>query len=110
MPTRNLPDLLRKQIHRQKLSQYKIAMDTGIKQPSLSRFLNGGSLKMETAAVLLDYLPAWGLLAMIPSVFLIAPLRWAMIGPERPVPEQALGANVIWNLATNVVLAGALLL
>jgi len=43
-------------IERRKLSQYRIALDTGIKQPSLSRFLNGGSLKMETAAVLLDYL------------------------------------------------------
>jgi 1,4-dihydroxy-2-naphthoate octaprenyltransferase len=62
------------------------------------------------AAVLLEYLPAWGLLALIPSLFLVAPLRWAMTGPERPVPEQALGANVVWNLATNMVLAGALLL
>jgi hypothetical protein len=33
-----------------------IALDTGIPQPCLSRFLNGGSLKMETAGVLLDYL------------------------------------------------------
>jgi 1,4-dihydroxy-2-naphthoate octaprenyltransferase len=62
------------------------------------------------AAVLLEYLPAWGLLALIPSLFLIAPFRWVMAGPERPVPEQALGANVAWNLATNMVLAGALLL
>ena len=38
------------------LSQYRIALNTGIKQPSLSRFLNGGSLRLETAAVLLDYL------------------------------------------------------
>lgn len=62
------------------------------------------------AAVLLDYLPAWSLLALIPSLALFAPLRWAIVGPEKPVPEPALGANVIWNLATNAVLAGALLL
>jgi predicted XRE-type DNA-binding protein len=51
-----LPELLRDQIRKQQLSQYRIAADTGIKQPSLSRFLNGGSLRLETAAVLLDYL------------------------------------------------------
>jgi 1,4-dihydroxy-2-naphthoate octaprenyltransferase len=62
------------------------------------------------AAVLLDYLPGWSLLALIPSVMLIAPLRWALLGPERPLPESALGANVIWILSTNAVLAGALLL
>jgi len=62
------------------------------------------------AAVLLDYLPGWSMLALIPSVMLIAPLRWAMFGPERPLPESALGANVIWILSTNTVLAGALLL
>ena len=53
---KRLSDLLRDQISKQQRSQYRIAADTGIKQPSLSRFLNGGSLKMETAAVLLDYL------------------------------------------------------
>ena len=62
------------------------------------------------AGVLLDYLPGWSLLALFPSVMLIAPLRWAIVGPERPVPESALGANVIWILSTNSVLAGALLL
>lgn len=56
MLTTGISDLLRQQIRKQKLTQYRIAKDTGIKQPSLSRFLNGGSLKMETAAVLLDYL------------------------------------------------------
>ena len=48
--------LLRTQIRKRHLSQYRIAKDTGIKQPCLSRFLKGGSLKMETAGVLLDYL------------------------------------------------------
>jgi transcriptional regulator with XRE-family HTH domain len=53
---RQLPQLLRDEIERQRLTQYAIARETGIKQPSLSRFLNGGSLKIETAALLLDYL------------------------------------------------------
>jgi transcriptional regulator with XRE-family HTH domain len=47
---------MRAEIKRRGLSQYRIALDTGIKQPCLSRLLNGGSLKAETAAVLLDYL------------------------------------------------------
>jgi hypothetical protein len=32
-------------------------------------------------------------------------MRWALSDPARPVPIPALGANVIWNLATNSVLA-----
>jgi 1,4-dihydroxy-2-naphthoate octaprenyltransferase len=62
------------------------------------------------AAVMLDYLPRWGLLALIPSLLLFLPLRWAIVGPEQPVPSAALGANVIWILSTNAVLAVALLL
>ena len=54
--TRRIPALMRAEIKRRGLSQYRIALDTGIKQPCLSRLLNGGSLKVETAAVLLDYL------------------------------------------------------
>lgn len=53
---RNIGSLLRAEISRRRLSQYRIAKDTGIKQPSLSRFLNGGSLKLETAGTLADYL------------------------------------------------------
>lgn len=56
MSTTKINKLLTSEIKKRRLSQYRIAKDTGIKQPSLSRFLNGGSLKMETAAVLLDYL------------------------------------------------------
>jgi transcriptional regulator with XRE-family HTH domain len=55
-PNASLGNLLRGEIARRKLSQYRIARDTGVKQPSLSRFLNGGSLKIETAGVLLEYL------------------------------------------------------
>ncbi len=48
--------LITKEIEKRRLTQYRIAADTGIPQPCLSRFLNGGSLKMETAGVLLNYL------------------------------------------------------
>jgi transcriptional regulator with XRE-family HTH domain len=53
---RRIASRLRSEIKRRNLSQYRIAKETGIKQPSLSRFLNGGSLKLETAAVLMEYL------------------------------------------------------
>jgi 1,4-dihydroxy-2-naphthoate octaprenyltransferase len=62
------------------------------------------------AAVLLGHLPAFCLLAIIPCLLLVAPLRWALAGTERPIPHSALGANVVWILSTNVVLAGAMLL
>jgi len=47
---------MRDEIRRQNLTQYRIAQDTGIKQPRLCKFLSGGSLRIETAAELLDYL------------------------------------------------------
>jgi predicted XRE-type DNA-binding protein len=56
MPTTKIAKLITDEIKKQRLTQYRIALDTGIPQPCLSRFLNGGSLKMETAGVLLDYL------------------------------------------------------
>jgi len=59
-------------------------------------------------SVVLRYLPTLALLAMLPSLLLIVPLRWAFTRPQQPVPHAALGANVGWNLLTNVVLAGAL--
>ena len=37
-------------------------------------------------------------------------VRWALGKAEQPIPPSALGANVVWILATNAVLAGALLL
>lgn len=57
------------------------------------------------AAVACGALPAISLLACLPSLALIAPTRWALGSPQEPVPLPALGANVIWNLATNAVLA-----
>ena len=56
MTATKISKLITGEIKKRKLTQYRIAKDTGIKQPCLSRFLNGGSLKMETAGVLLNYL------------------------------------------------------
>ncbi len=56
-------------------------------------------------AVMLGVLPMLALLAALPSIFLIMPLRWAFSDPGQTVPIPALGANVIWNLATNSVMA-----
>jgi 1,4-dihydroxy-2-naphthoate octaprenyltransferase len=59
-------------------------------------------------AVLLGALPVYALAAAVPSLFLVKPLRWALGDARQPVPIPALGANVVWNLATNSVLALAL--
>jgi 1,4-dihydroxy-2-naphthoate octaprenyltransferase len=59
--------------------------------------------------VLLNYLPILALVAIVPSLALLPkPLGWAFKAAEEPVPIPAMGANVIWNLTTNVVLAAAL--
>ena len=55
-----------------------------------------------------EWLPALSLLAVVPSLLLAKPLRWAVGSPREAVPVPALGANVIWNLATNLALAAAL--
>ncbi len=60
------------------------------------------------SAVGAGYLPALALLAILPSLLLVAPLRWALVRPTAAVPIPALGANVAWNLATNLVLAATL--
>lgn len=49
-------------------------------------------------------LPLWALVGAVPSLLLVPPLRWAFGHAEKEVPLQALGANVNWNLATNVFL------
>jgi len=61
-------------------------------------------------AVAIGALPAICLLACLPSLALVAPTRWALTAPLEPVPLPALGANVIWNLATNTVLAISLVI
>lgn len=61
------------------------------------------------AAVLAGALPWPCLAAAIPSVFAARAIAWALRSPEAPVPLPAMGGNVAWNLATNSVLALALL-
>jgi 1,4-dihydroxy-2-naphthoate octaprenyltransferase len=61
-------------------------------------------------AVLVRALPPMALIAMLPTLLTIPALRWATTGPARPVPVAALGGNVAWNLATNVLIAAALAL
>ena len=61
-------------------------------------------------AVAVDSLPVICLLACLPSLALLGPSRWALSTPLEPVPLPALGANVIWNLATNTVLAISLVI
>ncbi|UCF40172.1 MAG: prenyltransferase [Gemmatimonadota bacterium] len=60
------------------------------------------------AAVVANLLPQYALAAVLPSVLLKDPLRWALGDPASPVPIPALGANVAWNLATNLFLAASL--
>ena len=57
------------------------------------------------AGVLLGALPAWALLGLLPSLLLVKPLGWALGSAEGDPPLPALGANVVWNLATNTLLA-----
>jgi len=59
-------------------------------------------------AVLLHVLPPMCLVAALPSLLLVMPLRWAFTEPDSSVPIPALGANVGWNLATNTMMALAL--
>lgn len=60
------------------------------------------------AAVVLRALPPFALAAALPSLLLARPLAWAFGDARQPVPLQALGSNVAWNLSTNTVLALAL--
>jgi 1,4-dihydroxy-2-naphthoate octaprenyltransferase len=59
-------------------------------------------------AVVLEMLPPVCGLAALPSLLLVGPLRWALGNAGKAVPIPALGSNVIWNLATNLVLAATL--
>jgi 1,4-dihydroxy-2-naphthoate octaprenyltransferase len=60
-------------------------------------------------AVFLGVLPALCLVATLPSLLLVKPVRWALSDPSKPVPIPALGANVVWNLATNTLVAMTLI-
>jgi len=59
-------------------------------------------------AVVLHALPTGALVALLPFLALRGALVWAFTRPDEPVPIPAMAANVVWNLATNTVLAAAL--
>jgi 1,4-dihydroxy-2-naphthoate octaprenyltransferase len=56
-------------------------------------------------AVVVGALPPLALVAALPSLLLVKPMRWVVKDPAEPVPIPALGANVAWNLSTNTVMA-----
>jgi len=56
-----------------------------------------------------EILPAIALVAAAPTLLLLGTFSWAFRTPETNPPISALGANVIWNLATNTTLGLALL-
>lgn len=60
------------------------------------------------AAVLVHALPTAALVALLPFLALRGALLWAFTRPDEPVPIPAMAANVVWNLATNTMLAAAL--
>lgn len=60
------------------------------------------------AAVAMGALPPLALAAVLPSWFAVPAIRWAMRESQQPVPIPSMAGNVIWNLATNSVLAAAL--
>ncbi len=57
---------------------------------------------------LLGPFPVLALVALLPSLLLVKPLRWAFGDTDAAVPIPALAANVQWNLATNTLLGIAL--
>lgn len=48
-------ELIRKEITHSDKTRYRISQDTGIEQAVLCRVMQGGSLKAETADILLNY-------------------------------------------------------
>ena len=60
------------------------------------------------AAVIVGWLPAFALLGTLPSLLLAKPLQWVAGDTDQPVPIPAMGANVAWNLATNTLVAGGI--
>jgi 1,4-dihydroxy-2-naphthoate octaprenyltransferase len=60
------------------------------------------------AAVLAKWLPPLALIGCLPFWFALPAIRWAASRPHEAVPIPALTGNVIWNLATNSMLAAGL--
>ena len=60
------------------------------------------------AAVVAAWLPPLALIGCLPIWFAVPAIRWALSRSHEPVPIPAMAGNVIWNLATNTLLAGGL--
>jgi transcriptional regulator with XRE-family HTH domain len=48
-------ETIRKQIKKSGLSRYRISLDTGVDQATLSRLMQGKTITVETADILLKY-------------------------------------------------------
>jgi 1,4-dihydroxy-2-naphthoate octaprenyltransferase len=59
-------------------------------------------------AVLSGGLPPLALVGCLPCWFAVPAVRWAASQPGGPVPIPAMAGNVVWNLATNTLLAAGL--
>lgn len=82
-------------------------------RPTAARIYAAAALLTPVAivvAVAISALPPVSLIAALPSLLLVKPLQWAFGDTDLPVPIPALGANVVWNLATNSLLALSLVL
>lgn len=75
-------------------------------------YVGAGLLTPATIAAgsVVGALPVAALLATVPSLLLVKPLRWALSDVSQDVPVPALGSNVAWNLTTNLALAVTLAL
>lgn len=60
------------------------------------------------AAVVAGWLPLPALVGVLPTWFAIPAIRWGLSVPAEPVPIPAMAGNVIWNLATNSLVAAGL--
>ena len=60
------------------------------------------------AAALVGWLPPPALVGILPIWFAMPAVRWALSRPGEPVPIPAMAGNVIWNLATNSLVAAGL--
>lgn len=59
-------------------------------------------------AVIAGALPALALIGCLPFWFAVPAVRWALTSAKDAVPIPAMAGNVIWNLATNSLLAAGL--
>ena len=51
----DIAEIVRNEIEKSKKTRYRIAMESGIKEPQLCRLMKGKTLTAETLGVLLEY-------------------------------------------------------